>query len=186
MARTHTLLLSVTGNCKTYKANHSCIKVRWTQWETKITTRALPQAKNRSFTSKKCSSGSVRLVRIICVSRSWECMMIHAWINVRPSAESDQPSNYFLHYLPCQPDQTSTDKASGVNHQLLLIVSHIWNGVETSEKWKCKLWRPISVLNPYATDMMDLSYLILKETTADHRTVWTQHIVETTHNDDEF
>ena len=137
------------------------------------------------------------------------------------------------------------------NHQLLLIVSHIWNGVETWEKWKCKLWRPISVLNPYATDMrlsiiaikteqisqwhshggvepmmifigrdrgaggalnnllicivilqlivhlkglltmfslclMDLSYLILKETTADHRTVRTQHILETTHNDDEF
>ena len=34
--------------------------------------------------------------------------------------------------------------------------------------------------------LMDLSYLILKETTADHRTVRTQHIVETTHNDDEF
>ena len=34
--------------------------------------------------------------------------------------------------------------------------------------------------------LMDLSYLILKETTADHRTVRTQHIIETTHNDDEF
>ena len=34
--------------------------------------------------------------------------------------------------------------------------------------------------------LMDLSYLILKETTADHRTVRTQHILERTHNDDEF
>ena len=33
---------------------------------------------------------------------------------------------------------------------------------------------------------MDLSYLILKETTANNRTVRTQHILERTHNDDEF
>ena len=33
--------------------------------------------------------------------------------------------------------------------------------------------------------LTDLSYIILKETTADHRTVRTQHILDTTHNDDE-
>ena len=33
--------------------------------------------------------------------------------------------------------------------------------------------------------LMDLSYLTLKETTADDRTVRTQHILERTHNDDE-
>ena len=34
--------------------------------------------------------------------------------------------------------------------------------------------------------LMDPSYLTLKETTADDRTVRTQHILETTHNNDEF
>ena len=34
--------------------------------------------------------------------------------------------------------------------------------------------------------LMDLSYLTLKENTADDRRVRTQHILERTHNDDEF
>ena len=42
------------------------------------------------------------------------------------------------------------------------------------------------LLTMFSLCLMDLSYLILKETTADHRTVRTQHILETTHNDDEF
>ena len=42
------------------------------------------------------------------------------------------------------------------------------------------------LLTMFSLCLMDLSYLTLKETTADHRTVRTQHIVETTHNDDEF
>ena len=43
-----------------------------------------------------------------------------------------------------------------------------------------------ALVTMFSLCLMDLSYLILKETTADHRTVRTQHIVETTHNDDEF
>ena len=45
---------------------------------------------------------------------------------------------------------------------------------------------PEGLVTMFSLCLMDLSYLILKETTADHRTVRTQHIVETTHNDDEL
>ena len=41
----------------------------------------------------------------------------------------------------------------------------------------------VTMFNPC---LMDLSYLTLKETTADDRTVRTHHILERTHNDDEF
>ena len=40
----------------------------------------------------------------------------------------------------------------------------------------------VTIFNPH---LMDLSYLILKETTANNRTVRTQHILERAHNDDE-
>ena len=118
---------------KPKKANHSYTKVSWIQGKTKITTRVPTQTKNRSFNSKKCSSVSVRLVRISGASRNWKCRWFMPEQTLGPALSKTQLSNYFLHYLLSQPNQTSTWQGPGVNHQSLLIVSHTWTGIETPQ-----------------------------------------------------